>query len=709
MKTCRSLHCLRGAVLLILGGLASMSQNVPCSAAPPSGFTLESWPGDWREICGIVAVGDGRFVTWERGGLAWMVGPDGIASTQPMLDLREEVGSWRDHGMLGLALDPQFIDNGYVYLLYVVDRHHLLFAGTRDYDPDTNIYNAATIGRITRYTATRKSDRSVVDPESRLVLVGETISTGLPILHQSHGVGSLVFGSDGTLLCSMGDSGDYGSVDTGGDVVGGWVPMALQDGIIGPRQDIGAFRAQLLDSHAGKILRIDPASGDGVPSNPWYDPANPRAPRSRVWAMGLRNAYRLTMLPNSGSTDPADAAPGTIVYGDVGWSTREEAGIIDAPGLNLGWPLFEGLDPQSGYWNTDAENSLAINPLAGPNCSNRFRFRDLLVESGEIQSNPCDPAWLEPSDWSGPTFDTTWAGYSGDGYLDFGSTVGEWIDFPLTLPDDQPREFAIRFANGSSVARPLEVSLDGELVTSFDMPPTGSWTRWSRARFTLNSTPGNHVLRLRTTTQNGPNVDRIDSPDLPYTPIDEIPTFQHHRPTIDWKHNSPEARVPVLDDAGAAYFSLVGSNGPVSGGGFGGNCATGGTMITDPRWPTVWRGMLIADYIFGWIRLVRFDADGDPNAVAIFDGTAGPITSLAHDPVSGDLLAIRWNQNPIRIVPPAPACPADLDGDGQVAGGDLGLMLAGWNQPGASDLNHDGTTNGSDIGLLLAAWGVCPP
>ena len=50
----------------------------------------------------------------------------------------------------------------------------------------------------------------------------------------------------------------------------------------------------------------------------------------------------------------------------------------------------------------------------------------------------------------------------------------------------------------------------------------------------------------------------------------------------------------------------------------------------------------------------------------------------------------------------------DLDNDGLVTGADLGLLLAGWGQPGPTDLNGDGTTNGADLGLLLAAWSASP-
>ncbi|MDE0890473.1 MAG: hypothetical protein OSA40_13590 [Phycisphaerales bacterium] len=51
-------------------------------------------------------------------------------------------------------------------------------------------------------------------------------------------------------------------------------------------------------------------------------------------------------------------------------------------------------------------------------------------------------------------------------------------------------------------------------------------------------------------------------------------------------------------------------------------------------------------------------------------------------------------------------CPGDLNGDGAVNGGDLGLLLAAWGGAGG-DLNDDGVTDGGDLGLLLSYWGDC--
>jgi glucose/arabinose dehydrogenase len=254
---------------------------------PPEGFTRTVMSGDYEEIIGITPIGDGRFLAWERGGLVWILSADGEASEAPFLDLSEEVMAWRDHGFMGLTIDPDFLDNGLVYALYVVDPHHLYMYGSSAYDPSETWTNMATIGRLTRYQATAASDFSIVDPSTRSVLVGETIDTGIPILHQSHGLGSLFFGTDGSLLFSMGDSASYLTVDTGGQTGGGWINEALNVGIMTEDEDVGAFRSQLLNSLCGKINRVDPETGDGLASNPYFDAKDPRAAKSRVWALGL--------------------------------------------------------------------------------------------------------------------------------------------------------------------------------------------------------------------------------------------------------------------------------------------------------------------------------------------------------------------------------------------------------------------------------------
>jgi len=53
-------------------------------------------------------------------------------------------------------------------------------------------------------------------------------------------------------------------------------------------------------------------------------------------------------------------------------------------------------------------------------------------------------------------------------------------------------------------------------------------------------------------------------------------------------------------------------------------------------------------------------------------------------------------------------CPADLNGNGSVDGGDLAMLLGQWNGAGSADLSSNGVVNGADLAILLGAWGACP-
>ena len=147
--------------------------------------------GGWNQPVGITFDDSGRAFVWERGGRVWIV-EDDIKQPVPLLDLAEEVGNWRDFGMLGFALDPQFLSNGYVYALYVVDYHHLKHFGTPQYDPSVNEYFHDTIGRLVRYRA-KSSDgfvsesRSPVTKLLRSLTASEgTISSPIPCFKPSN-------------------------------------------------------------------------------------------------------------------------------------------------------------------------------------------------------------------------------------------------------------------------------------------------------------------------------------------------------------------------------------------------------------------------------------------------------------------------------------------------------------------------------------------
>ncbi len=369
--------------------------NATGNAQLPDGFYDELVLSNLDQFCGTTFDGEGRGFLWERNGRVFMLDTNGVLLPEPVIDISEEVANWWDMGMLGFVLDPGFLDNGKMYLFYVMDRHHLLFFGMPDYDPSVTVKDQATIGRITRFTADINNGFKTIVPGSRKVLVGATKETGFPLLFKTHGVGTLAFGTDGTLLATCGDTGhpDWADVGGSGDT---YFVQASEDGIIREAENVGAFRSQLVNSLSGKLIRIDPNTGEGLSSNPFYDPASPNAPRSKVWALGLRNPYRFVVKPNSGSHFPGDGNPGKIFIGDVGSNYWEELNISTEGGQNFGWPIYEGFEMQTSYVSKNKPNRDLPNPLFGVvGCQEEyFLFSDLIappfLQTDDLFPNPCD-------------------------------------------------------------------------------------------------------------------------------------------------------------------------------------------------------------------------------------------------------------------------------------------------------------------------------
>ena len=216
-----------------------------------------------------------------------------------------------------------------------------------------------------------------------------------------------MFGSDDTLLASCGDGASFIGPRRRRRHLGAYATQALAEGIITPAEDVGAYRAQLPSSLAGKILRLDPQSGDGVPGNPYYDPGAPRSARSRVFALGFRNPFRFTVRPNTGSHDRLDANPGSLYVGERG---LEHAGKSSrsskSAGYDSGWPVYEGFDLQPQY-SADPSRRTSTRPIRSTTAraarSSSSRFSDLIVQDTlgtPSWPNPCNPARADPGEHS---------------------------------------------------------------------------------------------------------------------------------------------------------------------------------------------------------------------------------------------------------------------------------------------------------------------
>ena len=266
----------------------------------PDGFELEVINTDdaFHSPVAVEIDGQGTLYLVDQRGLVYRV-VDGVKQDTPFLDIREEVSNvnFGAGQLTGFALDPDFDNNGHVYALY------------------TTTENGVSFGRLTRFTRST-GDPTIVDRSTARHLFGKTAATGL-IAADFHSLGDIEFGEDGTLLFSWGDSASN-SID-----------------------DPSHFNSQNLDVPAGKVFRINPRTGRGFATNPFFDDDFDSL-RSKVWAFGIRNGYRFTVEPGSGSPHLNVGNPGRILLGDVGRDRFEELNVINR-GNNLGWPVFEGI------------------------------------------------------------------------------------------------------------------------------------------------------------------------------------------------------------------------------------------------------------------------------------------------------------------------------------------------------------------------------
>ena len=273
---------------------------------------------------------DGRILVAEKRGVVRVV-RNGVKLSKAMWSAEAEVLSNGDRGLVGIAVDPNYRVNHYVYFLY-----------TTDPDSDGVDDDEAAFGRLTRYR-TSSSDSSVVDLATRKVLIGAVWRQGFPSGSSSHTTNCLRWGADGSLLVTSGEGSHYSTADGGGQDPDLFAPNRTD-----PLEDIGAFRAQYVNSLGGKLLRVNPVDGGGYASNPFYD-GNPQSNRSRVWAYGFRNPFRFCVRPATGSTDPNAGDPGAVYVADVGWNAWEEVDVAPHGGMNFGWPNYEGLTTPAQY------------------------------------------------------------------------------------------------------------------------------------------------------------------------------------------------------------------------------------------------------------------------------------------------------------------------------------------------------------------------
>ena len=251
------------------------------AATLPSGFVETTFASGLSAPTAMDFAPDGRLFVCLQGGNLRVI-KNGALLPTPFLTL--SVDSSGERGLLGVAFDPNFSSNNFVYVYYTV--------------PGSPPHN-----RVSRFTA--NGDVAVAGSEV-VILNLDNLSSA-----SNHNGGAIHFGPDGKLYMAVGENANPSN-------------------------------SQTLTNVLGKILRIN--SDGTIPSdNPFFNTAGAR---KEIWALGLRNPFTFAFQPGTARMFINDVGQNTweeindgIAGSNYGWSICE--GFCAPPNANFRDPLFE--------------------------------------------------------------------------------------------------------------------------------------------------------------------------------------------------------------------------------------------------------------------------------------------------------------------------------------------------------------------------------
>ncbi len=265
-------------------------QRAASTSTVPNGFQEITVASGISSPTSMEFAPDGRLFIAEQGGKLRVVKNGQLLAT-PFVTL--PVDSSGERGLLGIAFDPNFQTNNFMYLYYTTTP-----SGTN---------------RISRFTA----NGDVAVENSEVILWDlDPHSAG------NHNGGAIHFGKDGKLYVATGDNAN-------------------------------GSNAQKVDTLHGKILRVnavpdDPSTStdERIPSdNPAsFDTSNgvltPTGRNKAIYLLGLRNPFTFDIQPGTGKMFINDV-------GDNGPIRWEEINEVSKPAENFGWPVAYGMEGSS--------------------------------------------------------------------------------------------------------------------------------------------------------------------------------------------------------------------------------------------------------------------------------------------------------------------------------------------------------------------------
>ncbi|RCG25942.1 hypothetical protein DQ384_31045 [Sphaerisporangium album] len=196
-----------------------------------------------------------------------------------------------------------------------------------------------------------------------------------------------------------------------------------------------------------------------------------------------------------------------VKIGDADGSLRfvvRDAGttVVDSTATGVDTWLADRVRPKWGIYRSlgDTSGSLQDCYLL---LTNMRAYQ--LVSSAPVRHE------AEDATISGGVVESNHAGFTGTGFVNFDNAVGGYAQFAVNAAQAGNATLTLRYANGTSVNRPMDITVNGALVAGAKaFPGTGAWTTWQTSTVTVPLKAGANTIRTTGTTANGgPNLDNI--------------------------------------------------------------------------------------------------------------------------------------------------------------------------------------------------------
>lgn len=249
----------------------------------PPGFTDSVYRSGLSQPAAMAFAPDGRLFVAEKTGAIKVIQSGVIVSTFATIN----VSSNSERGLLGIAFDPDFATNDFIYVYYTTSATSLAPPATPK-------------NRVSRLTA----NGNVVVPGSETIIVDN-----IPSDAGNHNAGCLRFAPDGTLYISTGDGGSNANNSQNGATL------------------------------SGKILRVN--KDGSIPSdNPFFGSLSTL---NEIFCLGLRNPFRFCFLPGTSTLFIGDVGASAFEEVNVGFPAANFGWpIYEGPSSAVGYvsPAF---------------------------------------------------------------------------------------------------------------------------------------------------------------------------------------------------------------------------------------------------------------------------------------------------------------------------------------------------------------------------------